>query len=232
MHSSNSVYILQPESATSDKGVTAIAQCEATLETLPQAIVCIPLLKGILPVFSDTTSYASRDAPLGRTRDSILEDMPVSSGEFALAWVALCAFEIDGQAWRPSAAILWKTWKAIMSACTLKGLSLDREIDVQSLSLALNEDGLPEQILYAVIQRIKLSGGPNSAKVDANECVPWVGAVLLQVMSEAMSSVTVSQFIRDWMDQLPESWRKSATLHVLEVSCTDQSRCRMLMTVG
>ncbi|KAL8871594.1 MAG: hypothetical protein Q9174_002606 [Haloplaca sp. 1 TL-2023] len=179
-------------------------------------MACTPLLKAILPIVSDATSYASRDTLSRSSRESILEDMPVSSGEFGLAWVALCAFEIDSQAWRPSAAILLKTWKAIMSTCTIKGLSLDRNIEVESLSPALDEDGIPEQILYAVIQRIKLAGSLHGAKIDSQECVPWVGAVLLQVMSEAGPSVTVSQFIRDWMDQLPESWRKLATLHILE----------------
>ena len=48
--------------------------------------------------------------------------------------------------------------------------------------------------------------------------VPWLGAILLEAQSTSAEGVLTSDFLRDWQDQLPDSWRTYATLDVLKVS--------------
>lgn len=166
VNSSNSVFLLQPSTiatatgeASSTEGLTAVAKCEATLEVIPQTIACYPLLKRVLPVFSDLDG---KDVPSSidiKSRQAIFEDIPVSSREFDRAWNDLCAVEDEGRAYRPSPAVQWKAWASIVSACTLKGLSLDRELDVVSLARTVEEDDVPAFVLDAVMERLRSDAG-------------------------------------------------------------------------
>ncbi|KAL8664920.1 MAG: hypothetical protein Q9202_002629 [Teloschistes flavicans] len=223
VHSSNSVFIIQPSCiARKDprldysNGITAIAKCESTLEVIPHSPACLPLLREALPVFVDLESAQKRELAAIQTKQSILNDMPMSSLQYNQAWTDLCAFELENQAWCPSPSILWKVWKSITSACSLKGLSLDRSLDMHALAGTIEEDDIPLPLFHAVISKLQVGGGDTHAKVDPVKCVSWTGSVLLQSGTAIASSVAVVDFFRDWKDQLPEAWKKQATLEALQ----------------
>ncbi|KAL8814475.1 MAG: hypothetical protein Q9223_006304 [Gallowayella weberi] len=224
VHSSNSVFLLQPSfvATTTDQtpwseGLTAIAKCEATLEAIPQATACTPLLKTILPVFS---SQHGADMPISieaRGRQAIFQDLPVSSREFDQSWKDLCAFETEGRAFRPSAAVCWIAWRSIVDACTLKGLSFNRELDVISLARTVGEDDVPEFVVAAIIDRLRSDEGvPQKSQARSGDAHP----------------ANLSDFLRDWKDQLPESWRQQATIDILKGNFTQPSKDTILFAEG
>ena len=55
------------------------------------------------------------------------------------------------------------------------------------------------------------------AALSSAMVVPWLGAILLEAQSTSVEGVLTSNFLRDWQDQLPDSWRTYATLDLLKV---------------
>lgn len=152
VHSSNSVFLIQP---SQDGSLIAISKCEVTLEAIPQSPPYQSLLKAALPVFSHEEQAEIPAPSEAQSKQAILVDTPVSLQEFNQAWIDLCAFEIEGRAWRPSSSMLSKVWKSILSASTIKGLSLDRALDVHSLASIVEEDDIPVPIFNAVMERLQ-----------------------------------------------------------------------------
>ncbi|KAL8934344.1 MAG: hypothetical protein Q9211_005278 [Gyalolechia sp. 1 TL-2023] len=152
VHISNSVFVLQP---AKDGSLTAVSKCEATLEAIPQSPPCISLLKAALPVHSDEEQPIGPTSSKSQSKQSVLVDTPVSSQEFNRAWVDLCAFELEGRAWIPTSSLLWKVWRSIISASTIKGLPLDKALDVQSLASMVEGDEIHIPAFNAIIERLQ-----------------------------------------------------------------------------
>ena len=55
------------------------------------------------------------------------------------------------------------------------------------------------------------------AALSSAMVVPWLGAILLEAQSTSAEGVLTSNFLRDWKDQLPDTWRTYATLDALKV---------------
>jgi len=86
-------------------------------------------------------------------KDKLLEDLPLSRGEFEDAWRGMCAFEFLGQACEPTAAALGEIWKCMMSAAVLRGINLEEGFSVVDLAGPVEEDGHPSALLRAVLRR-------------------------------------------------------------------------------
>ncbi|KAL8759252.1 MAG: hypothetical protein Q9184_003692 [Pyrenodesmia sp. 2 TL-2023] len=205
---SNSVFVVQP-SAT--EGLTAVATCEATLEAIPQSLSCNPLLEAALPLYPESEPVKRPGSDEARSKQSVFTDIPISSQEFNQTWTSLCAFEVEGQAYRPAPGMLWMVWKSLLSACTIKGCSLDQPLNLDFLAGAVEDDEIPIPLLDAVMNRVSTDEGviePRYARIDVTKCVQWTGAVLLQSDSTDSNHLAVSEFLTIWKDQLPESWRR------------------------
>ncbi|KAL8738364.1 MAG: hypothetical protein Q9181_000835 [Wetmoreana brouardii] len=120
--------------------------------------------------------------------------------------------------------MLWKVWRSIVSACMLKGLSLDESLDIDSLARTVEDDDIPIPVFHAVVNRVQADRGGIDVRLDATVCVQWTGAVLLQFRSEGAGPVAVIDFLRNWRDQLPEPWRENATLDALKGKYTQPSK--------
>ncbi|KAL8758393.1 MAG: hypothetical protein Q9199_001527 [Rusavskia elegans] len=233
VHSSNSVFLLQPsclasnsKKASSSHGMTTVAKCEATLEAIPQSIQCTHQLKAALPVLSslEVDIIPPRTQPRGKL--AIFDDFPFSFREFEQAWKDICAQEVEGQAFRPSSEVLWKVWRSIVSGCILKGFSLDQDIDVSSLARTIEEDNVPPSVLRSVVERLRVNNGValhEYVKMDPAESVRWAGTVFLEARTEDGNAMNVAAFLHYWMDGLPESWRRHATLETLKGNFTQPS---------
>ncbi|KAL8912543.1 MAG: hypothetical protein Q9171_002484 [Xanthocarpia ochracea] len=161
-----------------------------------------------------------------RGRRATFEDFPVSLQEFDQAWNDICALEVNGRAFRPSSAVLWKVWRSVIAACTLKGLSLDQALDFSSLASTVEEEDVPPFILKAVVERLRAEGEVpfrECLSLDPARSVQWVGIVLLEARTGHGSAINVGDFISDWKDQLPESWRQYATIKALKENFTQPS---------
>ncbi|KAI4167446.1 MAG: hypothetical protein LQ343_007194 [Gyalolechia ehrenbergii] len=115
----------------------------------PQKVRLLELPPPLLDVLSST------DPPGPQGKQSILLDTPLSSQEFDQAWVDLCAFELEGRACLPTPGLLWKVWRSIISASTIKGLPLDKVLDVRSLASMVEDDEIPIPAFIAVIERLQ-----------------------------------------------------------------------------
>ena len=54
------------------------------------------------------------------------------------------------------------------------------------------------------------------AVIDKDECVSWVGVTVLEAQLDPEGAL-ISDFILDWKNQLPETWRECATLETIKV---------------
>lgn len=172
VHSSNSVFVLQPSEIASntsdeitipDSGLSAIARCSTTLELIPATLSALALLRSKLPVYdSPRTELPSEQSAKTvaicdkRNKSAIYEDTPLSLQEYEKAWEELCAFEMDSTCWIPTAASLYGAWRSIMSALTLKGLKLQDSLYADDIAAVVEEDGIPAALFQAIIQRLRL----------------------------------------------------------------------------
>ncbi|KAA6407632.1 MAG: sister chromatid cohesion Dcc1 [Lasallia pustulata] len=232
VHSSNSVFLLQPSEATTSSddgsipipGVSVVAQCKATLELIPTATSAIPYLKESLPVYRDPLGdgnskfeFSSTSAAKGKL--AILDNAPMSTDEFESGWIEVCAFETRGQARRPLASTLNGIWKSILSAAAVNALKFDDGFPTSSITSLVEEDGYPKSLLVAVLIRLSATGDTLShdwPNIDRDKCVPWVGAILLESETQRREGTAKSAFVQTWKDQLPEVWREQAHLGLLE----------------
>ncbi len=153
---SNSVFVVQSSVL---EGLTAVATCEATLEAIPQSLSCKPLLEAALPLYPEPESTKSGGLDETRSKQSVLTDIPVSSHEFDQAWTSLCAFEVEGQAYRPAPHMLWKAWISLLSASTIEGCLLDQPLNFEFLTRTLEDDEIPIPLLHAIMNRVSTVEG-------------------------------------------------------------------------
>ena len=176
VHSSNSIFLLQPLEALSSlgsgsipvPGVSAIAQCKATLELMPVATSAVQYLKESLPIYKDPLEgESSSTSEIGRAKSKlvVLEDAPMSTGEFESGWIELCAFETEGQAWRPLTSTLNGIWKSILSAVAVNVPKIDNGFPTFLISPLVQEDEYSESLLMAVLTRLSPNGD-----VPSNDC--------------------------------------------------------------
>lgn len=171
VHSSNSIFILQPSQTQSinDEGsippeaISAIAQPTATLELIPSSFHGPLLLKQILPVYGTSqaesvgkTEPASVPPVADRmSKYTALDNLPLSSGEFEALWAQMCAFEHEGQAWLPTATLLAAVWEAIISAATANSIDLRQSFQTQSITEMVREDGYLVPLIEAIVRRLR-----------------------------------------------------------------------------
>ena len=149
---------------------------------------------------------------------TLLTNLPISYDEFEKSWADMCAFEIDGQAWRPSAQSLVGVWKTIMSASTVQGIDIAHQFRINDVCETVEVDGYPREMVTAVLQKLSTvySSPSYSTSLDMDKCICWVGTAMLEALGQ--QTTPISNFQEDWRNELPEQWRSSATLDILKVS--------------
>ena len=163
MQSSNLLYILQPtteqpsaenESSVTLSGMTAIGQCKALFELTPTPTAPISFLKqSILGFGTERIGPNSNQAINDRkSKSQLLLDAPFSNGEFNSAWIKLCAFELEQQAWRPSATVLLSLWQSFTNAVAVKGIELTQPFDLLDVASMVDEEGFPKPLLQAMLR--------------------------------------------------------------------------------
>ncbi|MCJ1394425.1 hypothetical protein MMC18_007303 [Xylographa bjoerkii] len=233
VQSSNILYIIEPSSTSpgseilspSLSGVTAIGQCKALLELVPIQTQPIQFLRNAIPIYDENRLLPNtyRQSPEIKSKHALLKDAPFSNGEFDTAWTELCAFEIEHEAWRPSALQQNQIWKSFMAATTMGGIDVKSTFQYVGMILAVEEDGWDEAMPRAILRRLS-SDHENTMEgwvlIDRGKCVSWVGQVLLEALCHG-GKAAPSNFLQIWQDQLPEGWREDAKLELLHASFTD-----------
>lgn len=87
-------------------------------------------------------------------KNAIFRDAPFSTEEFDRTWKLLCAFEVLGRAWMPTASALATIWKTILSAATIRGINLEKTFEFTSLADTVGNDGYPRALFIAVVMRL------------------------------------------------------------------------------
>lgn len=163
VQSSNSVFVLQPsegslgseDDAIPSIALSAIAKCAATLELVPISPSAIGTLERLLPVYTGPESILALGSSDMKGKETTPNDVPFSRGEFDKAWKELCAFDIEGRTWVPTASILTSVWKSVISAATLRSLNLGDGFSMNTLEGVVDEeDGYPSALVHAVIDRL------------------------------------------------------------------------------
>ena len=89
-----------------------------------------------------------------RNKNAILQDTPFSTAECDKIWKQLCAFEVLGRAWLPTPSALAMVWKSILSAASIRGVNLEKRINLKSITEMVGNDGFPWALCMAVVIRL------------------------------------------------------------------------------
>ena len=158
----------------------------------------------------------------------MLQDAPFSTKEFDETWKQLCAFEVLGRGWLPTAYALAMLWKSIISIATVRDVNLEKTFDIISLAEAVGNDGYPWALFMAVVTQLTydtndLRDQPitpdtilKDMKLNRDKTTRWVGNAFLQVAGK--SGIPQSDFLAQWRDVLPEDWRKHVSMDLLKVT--------------
>jgi hypothetical protein len=147
---------------------------------------------------------------------AVIADVPLSSAEVHLAWVNLCAFELEETAYQPSSGLLRKAWKAIILAATAERGGFETATLLPSFwHNVADEEDLPKELFDAIRIRIKV-GEPEASK----ETAIWLAHVVLDCASNG--TMDRLNFVTAWGDLLPETWRSHASIDTIK-SFTDQT---------
>lgn len=165
VQSSNSVFLLQPCEIVPQgftAGVSAIAQCTATLELIASSNPGTSVLRQILPVYKGTLtelddeavseSLPNADEPANK--QGYLDSSPLSKLEFEATWEQMCAFELNGQAYLPEPALLVAAWSTIMSTALENSIDIDQEISITDLTALVQQDCNVISLIEAILNRI------------------------------------------------------------------------------
>ncbi|MCJ1465876.1 hypothetical protein MMC07_004495 [Pseudocyphellaria aurata] len=248
VQSSNSVYLVQPrksfrqnEPQLAETAVEAVARCASTLELIPASTVGVSL-RQILPMYNsplgepiaevETVEGSGVNGVL--SKQEALENVPLSPRQFNEAWAEICAFELDGQAWIPSAKSLRGVWSSIIAAATSKSVNLGGKFLIPDIADVVEEDGFPRALFDAVIERNRMDGEvlmTDWVILAKDKCVSWIGGLLLELQSSP-DGVAESEFLAEWKNQLPELWRNHALLRSLKCIYSHPSKGRITFGIS
>ncbi|KAJ4368296.1 hypothetical protein N0V83_006652 [Neocucurbitaria cava] len=221
VQTSNSLFVTQPALEPHGNEIPipvtcAIASCTATLELHPSAASAVTLLKDALPVYDIVAGDVDATGN-GRSKASVLDDVPLSEGECQTAWLELMAFELEENSYQPSANALSQVWRSINSASLAEGVKLDSQFLTSDITRAVAEDGHPEGLVEAILARLSKECSESNGAwscLDRAKTVIFAGKTLLE--AKQGDDFLIASFTDTWEDQLPEAWRKDAQLTALE----------------
>lgn len=224
VQTSNSLFVTQPTLDTHGNGTPtpttcAIASCAATLELHPSDASAAAHLSDLLPVYNivagevDTTHNR-------RSKANVFDDVPLSDAQCEQAWDELLAFELSGSSYRPSVNALHQVWSSINATATAESVQLDSQFLGQDLANLVAEEGHPAALALAVFRHLANSEQDTRGQwscLDRRKTVSHVGTTLLQARWSS-AEAPVAQFVEEWRDLLPETWRNDAELSAIEGS--------------
>ncbi|MCJ1384555.1 hypothetical protein MMC17_007672 [Xylographa soralifera] len=233
VQSSNILYIIQPFATSSGNevespslsGVTSIGQFKALLELVHVQTQPVQFLRNAIPIYNEKRSFVDIHQPTReiKSKQALLADAPFSTSEFEAAWTELCAFEIEDEAWRPSASQLEEIWASFLTATTIRGIDVTKTFQYIDRILTVEEDCWNEAMPHAILRRLS-SDHENTMEgwvlIDRSKCVEWVGRVYLEVLCRGNKRAPPN-FLQLWRDHLPERWREDAKLDLLQAFFTD-----------
>lgn len=222
VQTSNSVFVTQPTldahgNDTPTPTTCAIAACTATLELHPADASAVAHLEDALPVY-DMASGEVHTTHNGKTKAAVFADIPLSDGQCQHAWTDLVAFESAGNSYRPSVNILRQVWSSINAAALAEGMKLDSQFLGYDLAELVQEEGYPASLSQAVFGHLAVAGQDTSGQwscLDKRKVVSFAGRTLLQA-KRGPAGHSIAEFIEEWKDSLPESWRDDADLQAID----------------
>lgn len=223
MQTSNSVFVTQPASDAHGNDVPtpttcAIAACTATLELHSADTSAVAYLEGALPVY-DIVGGEVDATHNAQSKSAVFADIPLSNGQCEQGWTEIVAFEQSGSSYRPSVNTLKQVWSSLNAAALAEGIKLDSQFLGSDLAERVQEEGFPPPLALAIFKHLASAGQDTSGQwscLDRRKTVSFVGTNLLRATKRASAGYPVAEFVEEWKDSLPETWRNDADLKAIE----------------
>ena len=219
VNTSNSLFVTKlsdgPQDEIPKPQLEAISQSNFTLELqAANDVSAASHIQAILPVYASTGHYQSSN-PISKA--VLFSHIPASESECEKAWRDLACFELDGEALVPSASVKTLAWRAIFDAATEGGIDLTAPLHEkqQSTLTDVNASQWPQETSLALLRSVSGTIEANELLLDEKKCARMVGQALLKDRA-GRTAVAKATFTADWADRLPEKWRGSAQLSLLE----------------
>ncbi|KAI6801101.1 hypothetical protein KC363_g771 [Hortaea werneckii] len=226
VNTSNSLYLTQlkdvashDESAIPSTGVQAVAKNDFALEVapLPASPEKVKMhMKAALPIYSSTGQTRSKDL---LTKDGLFANVPFSHMECHCAYEALACFQLENPrgCFIPSGPVKLQAWKSILEEAATHEIDLTAAFSQpQLVSLSSQINDLPPQLMQAVIRAITDDKPePQEKLIEQQSCLKFIGLSQLETSTQERGSVLLSSFMSAWQGLLPEKWRNSPKLELL-----------------
>jgi sister chromatid cohesion protein DCC1 len=229
VQTSNSVFLTIPSlQKTSGSGVPidcikAIASCGSTLEVQLSSDSPLPLLRLKLLPFNtveDFEDVGRASNGIASSKEHLFQNLPFSDGELERSWRQLCAFAYEGRCWLPSSNALFTAWMSIFETATAEGITLTTQFFKNDILKALGANVEESMLsLYdAIIMRlVETSNNHECVVLNQQSTITWVGVTLLKAKTGAPAGDwRLSEFLKEWCDAVPETWRNDAKLEAIE----------------
>lgn len=237
MQTSNSVHVLVPgeidpgdADAIRRQCMIAVAQCGSTLELAGVSTESAThYLRAALPLY-DGPNDGAPGSGFNRSKAEVLSDIPLSEGEISRSWESLCAFESRDMrsCFQPSARALVRAWSNIVSTATIGKIALEGNLAHDHLSeLTASSEETPSELIEAIFDHLMMKDD-HQPRLDSQRTVEFVGRSLIQDLVE----IQEQDLMRQWQNLLPEAWRDSVDMALLEVSATHNLVRRLLTSIG
>ena len=219
--------------ASPSSAITAIAKVDTMLELFPISHDVKPMLERLLPLYEAPETCTAEEAILRflshstpESKSALFSEIPAPDSQSEQAWRDLLAFELQGRCARPSALTALSVWQSIVNYTTLDRLHLAGYVKfkalIQNEQASLVHERVAEALLFYLQDRALPNTTAHSMLLDRSRTVSWTGVTLLQTRSENPDSkprLLKYNFISQWQDLLPETWREDATLDKLPETC-------------
>lgn len=156
----------------------------------------------------------------------LFNSIPLSSAECLKTYEDLAVFKFDGVYYRPTAKQLQQAWQDIITTVLSEGIDIGHGsvLLASDISRPLEESGWPAELVMVIVERL------GSGAIDEKKALEFVGIIMLEAETLGGKSMSTEAFLERWRNGVPEQWRGSVNLDILEVSTLDKLDSGVILT--
>ena len=170
VQSSNSVLVVRPsegrpgpdETGAFSPRLSIACHCPTTLELVLTKPHGAGLFKSRIPTYERFDLDDPRELEVTDDRGlspkldklSLSDELPLSRNEFDQTWIDMCCFELNGQAYIPTPAVLLRGWSLLLNTATLEGLDFAKNFSIDIFEDSVEDGSCPFALLVAIITRL------------------------------------------------------------------------------
>lgn len=218
-------------------GLKAVSTAVSYMELIPTIHDAEELLLKHVPLYhgssEETTEPTTEKAP----KTAILNALPISEGEFEIAWKKLNCFCCSaGYAHRPSSSAVLGALGEIFTCAAAGSFTLAPKggFALEALASIMDDDeevAIPRGLVDAAVAGVCEEAAAERWRLDKTKCASYVGRALLEDWeSRSKGDMLYVSFISRWKSSVPEECATLCKLDCIKVRYYTLYLCGCLLT--